>query len=50
MESIKWSRMDSIRLALVKWSNGALMLEDSGCKESGSNQSNGVEWTPFDYA
>ena len=42
--------MDSIRLSLVKWSNGVLLLEHSGCKASesnGSNRSNGVEWTPF---
>ena len=45
--------MDSIRLSLVKWSNGVLLLKLRGCKASesnGSNRSNGGEWTPFDQA
>ena len=45
------NRMDSIRLSLVKWSNGVLLYQHSGFKASksnGSNRSNGVEWTPFD--
>ena len=50
-ESIKWSQMDTIRLSVVKWSNGVLLYQHSGFKASESNrsnQSNGVEWTPFD--
>ena len=50
-DTVKWSRMDSIQLSLVKWSNGVLFLQHLGCKASksnGSNRSNGVEWTPFD--
>ena len=46
IKSIKWSRMDSIRLSLVKWSNGVLLHQHSGFKASesnGSNRSNGVE-------
>ena len=51
------SRMDQIdqmesngpiRLSLIKWSNGILLLEHSGRKASesnGSNRSNEVEWT-----
>ena len=38
--------MDSIRLSLIKWSIGVLLLEHSGCKASesnGSNRPNGVE-------
>ena len=50
-DTVKWSRMDSIRLSLVKWSNGVLLPKMRGRKASesnGSNRSNGVEWTPFD--
>ena len=46
IKSINWSRMDSIRLSLVKWSNGVLLHQHSGFKASesnGSNRSNGVE-------
>ena len=46
IKSIKWSRVDSIRLSLVKWSNGVLLHQHSGFKASesnGSNRSNGVE-------
>ena len=50
-DTVKWSRMDPIRLSLVKESNSVLLLEQSGCKASESNgsyRSNEVEWTPFD--
>ena len=50
-DTVKWSRMDSIRLSLIRWSNGVLLHQHSGFKASesnGSNRSNGVEWTPFD--
>ena len=45
-ESIKLNRMDRIRLSVVKWSNGVLELEHSGCKKSDSNgwnRTDGVE-------
>ena len=38
--------MDSIRLSLVKCSNGVFLLEHSGRIASESNGSNGIEWTP----
>ena len=46
IKSIKWSRVESIRLSLVQWSNGVLLHQHSGFKASelnGSNRSNGVE-------
>ena len=51
LDTVKWSRMDSIRLSLVKWSSGVLLHQHSGFKASESNgsyRSNGVEWTPLD--
>ena len=36
-DTVKWSRMDSIRLSLVKWSNGVLLPKLRGRKASESN-------------
>ena len=40
-------QMDSIRLVLVKWSNGVLLLEHSGCEEMGVSRMSWVDQILF---